>query len=98
MEIKPFFKTNASLQNGMYCGVTREQAIELFDIEDGLVYPHNYVNSMMGSIPEIYVLETNVGLVLSVIKHGDMTQQLQFPDFKERLVNTVKTSNLKTNI
>lgn len=100
MEIKPVFKTNAVLSNGDYCEVTREQAIELFEIEGEFIGTDSYiVQHFASNYPNNNVRWDSEELILSGhILTIDRGQQLTFPDFKERLVNTVKTSNLKTNI
>lgn len=83
------------LSHGMYCEVTREQAVELLTIEGQLTRPRQYVEPIFNVFENalgtgtIRFDESN-GLVASFLSHGDHSKLLQFADFKQRLVNTVK--------
>lgn len=78
-----------TLEHGMYCEVTREQAVELLTI-DGFVVPEWYAGDFfLGKHDNVYARLDKIGIVLSGIVHGDMTRHLQFPDFRQRLINTV---------
>lgn len=74
----------------MYCEVTREQAVELLTIE-GQVRPEHYINlEEYGVFGIKYIwIDSITGLILSGITHGEMKNELPFPDFKQRLVNTI---------
>lgn len=83
-----------TLEHGMYCEVTREQAIELLTIE-GFEYAAHYAGGWHDSGLLKYaryddrIASDDGEILLSGIIHGDMYEQLPFPDFKQRLINTV---------
>jgi hypothetical protein len=80
------------LSHGDYCEVTREQAVELLTIEN-YKPAEDYVDQFFGDdkwYDQVCILSGEHGIVLSGIKHSRYSKELPFPDFKERLVNTVK--------
>lgn len=85
-------ETTEKLSHGMYCDVTREQAVELLTIEGDVKIDSmsEYVTEFFNEISTAHILYMEyIGCILSFDKHGDFNNKLPFPDFKERLVNTV---------
>lgn len=83
---------NDKLQTGDYCKVTREQAIELLKIEHYGV-PEAYCNEFFGKpeYPIVWALASGTcGIKLSGMLYWKHITHIPFPDFKQRLINTVK--------
>jgi hypothetical protein len=85
-------KYKETLQNGNFTPVTKEQASELLKIE--LPDSHTedwYVDDFFdGDFERVYMRYEKSGIYISGMIHGDMTKELPYDEFKERLVNTVK--------
>lgn len=80
---------NDKLQIGDYCEVTREQAIELLEIE-GYSTPESYVEPFV-KYDKIYAWWHSMkSIILSGFLTDGPGDELSFPDFKQRLINTVK--------
>lgn len=83
---------NDKLQTGDYCEVTREQAIQLLNIEH-YGSPEAYCNEFFGKpeYPKVWVrANDNLRVTLSAMMHGGYVTERSFEDFKQRLINTVK--------
>lgn len=81
---------NDKLQTGDYCEVTREQAVELLTIEGAVPVDH-YISLEEHTVYGIkYAYQSFDGVILTGITHGGTTNIIPFPDFKQRLINTVK--------
>lgn len=84
---------NEKLKHGHYCTVTEEQAIELLVIEGDFLRPEEYVAGFFsGEYGEVCMrfdlLER--ACILSPSHHWDRVEKIDFEDFKQRLINTVK--------
>lgn len=85
-------ETTETLEQGMYCEVTREQAVELYEIENRLptvvaeLLTNTYVNRGKGLFAW---WDEEHGIIIGSYHHGDMSKTISFADFRQRLINTV---------
>lgn len=82
-------RAKLKLQTGDYCEVMREQAIDILNIE-GYSTPEAYVEPFV-KYDKIYAWwHSRMSIIISGFLTDGPGDELSFPDFKQRLINTLK--------